>query len=76
MKKSFDCVEMKRKAQERIYEETRRLSRKNELEYFHEAAEDFWREIRSLRKNRVTQSVRKIQSGTVGRRPSAAKSSN
>jgi len=34
-KKSFDCVEMKRKAQEKIYEETKHLSRDELVEYFH-----------------------------------------
>ena len=32
--KEFDCVEMKRNAQKRIYEEIRGLSREQELKYF------------------------------------------
>jgi len=48
--KKFDCVEMKQKAQERIYGEVRNLSREEELEYFHQAAEQFWRDICALRK--------------------------
>ncbi len=52
MKKTFDCVQMKRKAQQRIYRETRNLSRQEELQYFHAAAEEFWREIGSLKKRR------------------------
>jgi len=46
-------MQMKRKAQERIYQEARGLSREQELEYFHEAAEQFWQDIRALRKERV-----------------------
>lgn len=52
MSKAFDCVEMKRKAQRQIYQEIRHLSRKEELAYFHEAAEQFFQELRSLRKKR------------------------
>ena len=50
MKKTFDCVEMKRKIQEEIYEETKNLSREEELEYFHKAGERFRREMEKLRK--------------------------
>ena len=49
MNKKFDCVEMKRNIQEQIYEETRGLSREQELEYFHKAAERFWQEIETIR---------------------------
>ncbi|HOE12783.1 MAG TPA: hypothetical protein PLQ35_17500 [bacterium] len=49
MKKTFDCVEMKRKSQERIYEETCDFTPDKEIAYFHKAAEDFWKEIQSLR---------------------------
>jgi hypothetical protein len=40
---------MKRRIQERIYEETRGLSREAELEYFHAAGASFWEEMASLR---------------------------
>lgn len=50
--KLFDCVEMKRRAQEQVYEETRGLSRREEVEYFHRAGEEFWKEMRSLRQRR------------------------
>jgi len=50
MKKAFDCVEMKRKAQQRIHDETRELSREEQLAYFHEAGEQFWRDIQVLRR--------------------------
>ena len=57
MKKTFDCVEMKRKVQEQIHEETRDLSREQEIEYFHAAAEAFWREIESLKKGTSAKTV-------------------
>jgi len=56
MKKAFDCVEMKRQAQERIYEETRGLSPEQELEYFHEAGRRFWQEMKRMRKDLSAQS--------------------
>ena len=34
MKKKFDCMEMKRKAQERIYEETKDMTLEEELAYW------------------------------------------
>ncbi len=49
MKKKFDCVEMKQKVQEQVYKETHKLSRDEELEYFHHAADKFWEEINRLR---------------------------
>ena len=49
MKKTFDCIEMKRKAQNRIYRETEGLSREEELEYFHRAAAEFRFEMKRLR---------------------------
>jgi hypothetical protein len=36
--KTFDCVEMKRKIQEKIYEETKNLSREELIDYFHRHA--------------------------------------
>jgi hypothetical protein len=49
MTKTFDCVEMKRKAQERIYRETRGLSRDEELAYLHRAATEFHAEMKLMR---------------------------
>lgn len=49
MKKTFDCVEMKRKAQNRIFEETRGLAPEEELAYFHRAAAECRADIRRLR---------------------------
>jgi len=74
MKKTFDCVEMKRKAQERIYEETKDMSREEELEYFHKAGERFRRELEALRekKNKARQ---KKASVTKARKKTSVKSS-
>ena len=33
--KTFDCVEMKRRIQEQIYEETKNMTHEGLLEYFH-----------------------------------------
>ncbi len=52
--KKFDCVEMKRRVQEQIREETRNLTREQELDYFHHAAQRFWQDIGNLRKGRVS----------------------
>ncbi|MBN2563791.1 MAG: hypothetical protein JXQ75_22975 [Phycisphaerae bacterium] len=49
-RKTFDCVEMKRNVEQQIHEETRNLSREQEIEYYHAAAEAFWREIRYVKK--------------------------
>ncbi len=53
--KAFDCVEMKRKAQEEIYKEIEGLSRQEQVEYFRRADQEFWKDIESrreaLRKN-------------------------
>lgn len=50
-KKKFDCVESKRQAQERIYEETKGMSHQEEIAYFeHNAMSgpfgNLWRQIR------------------------------
>jgi len=36
--KTFDCLEFKRKAQERIYEETKHLTTEEKIAYFRQAA--------------------------------------
>jgi hypothetical protein len=53
-RKAFDCVEMKRKAQEKIYEETKHLSRDGLVEYFHCQVEagpfaQLWKGSRKMR---------------------------
>ena len=45
MKKTFDAVEMKRQAQERIYEETKGMTREQEIEHIRRAAERFRAEM-------------------------------
>ena len=47
-RKTFDCVEMKRKIQEKIHEETKDLSRSELIDYFHRHAQtgpfaDLWK---------------------------------
>jgi hypothetical protein len=49
MRKKFDAVDMKRKAQEEIYEEIKDLSPDDRVEYFRKAAEGFWREMSVVR---------------------------
>jgi hypothetical protein len=56
-KKAFDCVQMKRRAQEKIYAETKDLSREQLVAYFRHRAEtgpfaDLWK--RSNPKGRAT----------------------
>jgi len=47
-KKEFDCVQMKRRIQEKIYDQTKNLSREELVAYFHRHAEtgpfaDLWK---------------------------------
>ncbi|MBI5242076.1 MAG: hypothetical protein HY922_00165 [Elusimicrobia bacterium] len=51
IKKKFDCLEFKRRAQMEIYEEIRRLSPPQQIEYFNREAargplSGWWRAIR------------------------------
>jgi len=53
-KKSFDCVEMKRKAQEKVYEETKHLNREQLVAYFRRHVETgpfahLWKKSRKTR---------------------------
>ena len=48
--KGFDCVEMKHKAQERIYRETRGMTPKQKVDYYHAQANsgavgEWWRSL-------------------------------
>ena len=52
--KTFDCVEFKRQAQARIYEEIKDLSADEQIDYFrHKAATgplgDWWRKLKDSR---------------------------
>lgn len=49
MMKAFDCIEMKRHAQERIFAETQGLAPEEELAYFHRAAAECRAELKHLR---------------------------
>ncbi|MCX6645042.1 MAG: hypothetical protein NTY09_01585 [bacterium] len=49
MKKKFDAVAMKRKAQEEIYEEIKNLTADEKVEYFNKAGERFRQEMESMR---------------------------
>lgn len=49
MKKKIDAIAMKRKAQEKIYEEIKDLSTEEQIEYFNKAGEKFWAEIGKMR---------------------------
>ena len=40
IEKNFDCIEFKRRAQERIYEETKGMTREQEIQYFRRAVEN------------------------------------
>jgi len=49
--KGFDCVEFKRKAQEKVYEETKGLNPKEQVAYFRRAARsgplaDWWKRLK------------------------------
>ena len=44
-KKTFDCVEMKRQIQAKMYEETRGMSHEEELEYYRSRAKEFWKKM-------------------------------
>lgn len=59
IKKKFDCVESKRQAQERIYEETKGMSHEEELAYFERNAMsgpfgNLWRQMREKAKKDKT----------------------
>ena len=48
-KKKIDAIEMKRKAQEKIYEEIKNLTAEEQVEYFNRAGKEFWAEIDGMR---------------------------
>ena len=50
-KKKFDCIEFKRKSQERIYEDIKDMSWEQEVQYFQKRAEtgplgDWWKRVK------------------------------
>ena len=63
-RKTFDCVEMKRKIQEKIHEETKDLSKEELVDYFHRHAEtgpfaELWKQ--PGRKPRPTKTARRTK---------------
>ncbi len=53
MKKDFDCVAMKRRAQTMIRAQVAGKSRKDEIAFFREGADEFQRRIDTARKSWV-----------------------
>lgn len=56
-KKKFDCIEFKRKAQERIYEEIKDMSWEEEVAYFQREAEkgplgSWWKKVKEAQEQR------------------------
>jgi hypothetical protein len=49
MKKRFDCVEMKKRAQRRIRAAVAGMSRQEEIAYFRSGAKDFSRRLRQAK---------------------------
>ena len=54
--KTFDCVEMKRKAQKPIYEETKDLSFEEELAYWEEKNKSMKADIALMREGKLGRS--------------------
>jgi len=52
MKKSFDAIAFKHKAQEEIYEEIKDLSNEELVKYFNKAGEQFRRDMEALREKK------------------------
>jgi len=50
MKKKFDCVEMKRECQRKIYALTKDMTPEEEVAFFHEQSEDFRRRLAEAKK--------------------------
>ena len=53
--KTFDCVDFKRRAQERIYEQIRSMTHEQERAYFEQEAErgtlgEWWKRIKASRR--------------------------
>ena len=51
--KTFDCIAMKRKAQEAIRAHVRGMTMEEEVAFFREGAEEFERQINSAKQRRV-----------------------
>ena len=51
-KKTFDCVEMKRASQEKIYSQIKDMTREEQVAFFRKGAEEFERRKNSAKRNR------------------------
>ena len=50
MKKKFDCIAMKRASQEKIYAQTKDMTRQEEIAFFRKGGEEFERQIEAEKK--------------------------
>ncbi|MBL7133528.1 MAG: hypothetical protein ISS78_05470 [Phycisphaerae bacterium] len=50
MKKKFDCIAMKRASQEKIYAQTKDMSRQEEIAFFRKGGDQFERQIEAEKK--------------------------
>ncbi len=57
MTKTFDCVEMKRKAQEEIWEEIKDMTREQQLKYWQEQGELLRQEIEAAKAKKSAESM-------------------
>lgn len=53
MKKTFDCVEMKRKGAELVYQETKDMTVEEELAYWKKHSDVLRREIERAKKRKI-----------------------
>jgi hypothetical protein len=57
MTKSFDCVEMKRKVQEEIWEEIKDMTREQQLNYWRDQGELLRKEIEAAKAKKSPESM-------------------
>ena len=50
-KKTFDCIEMKRASQEKIYSQIKDMTREEQVAFFRKGAEEFERRKNSAKRN-------------------------
>ncbi len=50
MKKKFDCIAMKRASQEKIYAQTKDMTREEQIAFFRKGGEEFERQIEAEKK--------------------------
>lgn len=53
MKKKFDCIAMKRASQEKIYAQTKDMSREEEIAFFRKGGDQFERRIEAEKKKQA-----------------------